>query len=219
MSGLLDTLGIDTKAYEEASDSAVAKQFEALPSGVYDGIVKNVILYTSVFNDKTKGDVNITNLQVNFTMKTEDGDRDISYRQDVSKLKKDGEVNQGFLQRLKTLGAATNFDIDTLSVGEETTVKSFGKDCAGNFLLGLNDKPVKLLVRHSQDTSKEEGEAYRDTNDVEGVTFSGSEDIATFEEKIAKTPIFKLKGRGGKADSKTAAKSEETKEAMAKVNF
>ena len=135
-------------------------------------------------------------LQVNVTVKHNDSERTLSFRDDIGKNlkqtdeeKKDnkpGKINEGFVARLKSLCTAANVEISALKDGPATKVKSFGKDCEGKFILGLNDRSVQVLVRHSVDTTKAEGEAYRDSNDIEGVLPAGHDDIAIFEAKIAK---------------------------------
>lgn len=183
---ILDTLGISEEQYEKAKDSTVTEAFEVAPSGVYDGKVKEVIIYKNKFGGET--------LKVNFAFKYNNQERTISYRDDIGKnLKqtdeekkenKPGKINEGFVQRLKSLCAATNVDLADVKEGSATKVNSYGAECEGKFYLGFNDKKVKLLVRHSQDSNKAEGEAYRDSNDIEGVTSANHEDIEKFTAKL-----------------------------------
>lgn len=201
MSFLKDVLKIEDSVYEEATGSTVTEGFQAMESGAYKGKVKEIILFQGNFG---------TELRANFEI---DG-KNIGYRRDVGKTLKGGEVNQGFVNRLKSICEAANVDVNSLTVGDQTKVNSFGKECEGNFLLGVNDKPVTLLVRHSEDTSKEEGDTYRFSNDVEGVTSSGSEDEEKFLEKVEKQdgkPFAWVsnkkktkKSAGAKADPKKA---------------
>ena len=221
---ILDTLGISEEQYEKAKDSTVTEAFEVAPSGVYDGKVKEVIIYKNKFGGET--------LKVNFAFKYNDQERTISYRDDIGKnLKqtdeekkenKPGKINEGFVARLKSLCTAANVEISALKDGPATKVKSFGKDCEGKFLLGLNDKSVQVLVRLSVDTTKAEGEAYRERNDIEGVLPKGHEDIATFEAKVEKNKgIFNYKGYVKKdaANTGSSAGSEEVKAAAEKLDF
>ena len=100
---ILDTLGISEEQYEKAKDSTVTEAFEVAPSGVYDGKVKEVIIYKNKFGGET--------LKVNFAFKYNDQERTISYRDDIGKnLKqtdeekkenKPGKINEGFVQRSK----------------------------------------------------------------------------------------------------------------------
>ena len=46
---ILDTLGISEEQYEKAKDSTVTEAFEVAPSGVYDGKVKEVIIYKNKY--------------------------------------------------------------------------------------------------------------------------------------------------------------------------
>ena len=220
---LLETLGISTEQYEKAKDSTVTEAFEVAPSGVYDGKVKEVIIYKNKFGGET--------LKVNFAFKYNDQERTISYRDDIGKnLKqtdeekkenKPGKINEGFLARLKSLSAATNVDLADVKEGSATKVNSYGAECEGKFYLGFNDKKVKLLVRHSQDSNKAEGEAYRDSNDIEGVTSANHEDIEKFTAKVEKQAdgIFKYKGYVKDGAKKDSAAQEEVKEKAKNLDF
>ena len=221
---LLASLGITEEQFAAAKDSTVTEAFEVMPSGVVAGKIKEVIIYKNAFGGEM--------LQVNVTVKHNDSERTLSFRDDIGKnLKqtdeekaadKPGKINEGFVARLKSLCAAANVEISNLKDGAATKVKSFGKDCEGKFLLGLNDKPVQVLVRLSVDTAKAEGEPFREKNDIEGVLPKGHEDITKFEEKIAKNNgIFNYKGYVKKDAAKTSgsAGSEEVKEAAKKLDF
>lgn len=229
MSGL-DLLGIDQEAYNENKGSTVAEAFEALNSGVYAGKIKEVVIYTNQFGGQTLkivGNINETG-------------KDVTFRNDIGQKLKDGKPNEGYTARIKSACLAANVDISALSQGAPTKVNSFGKECEGFLLMGLNEKPVQLLVRHTVDTNKKLGEAYRDTNDIEGIAAQGSEDIKTFEEKlktmvdtavdaadadkkesVAKTgAIFEIKGYvkgGAKAEKKEA--TQEDKKDLEEMDF
>ena len=222
---LLASLGITEDQFAAAKDSTVTEAFEVMPSGVVPGKIKEVILYKNKFGTEM--------LQVNVVVKHNDAERTLSFRDDIGKnLKqtdeekaagKDGKINEGFVARLKSLCAAANVEISSLKEGTATKVKSLGADCEGKFLLGLNDKSDQCLVRLSVDTTKAEGEAFREKNDIEGVLPKGHEDIATFEAKVEKNKgIFNYKGYVKKdADStgSSAAGSTEVKDAAANLNF
>ena len=221
---LLASLGITDEQFAAAKDSTVTQAFEVMPSGVVAGKIKEVILYKNSFGGEM--------LQVNVVVKHNDAERTLSFRDDIGKnLKqtdeekkedKPGKINEGFVARLKSLCAAANVEISALKDGPATKVKSFGKDCEGKFILGLNDKPVQVLVRLSVDTTKAEGEAYRERNDIEGVLPVGHEDIATFEAKVEKNKgIFTFKGYVKKdaANTSGSAGSEEIKDAAKNLNF
>ena len=221
---LLASLGITEDQFAAAKDSTVTEAFEVMPSGVVPGKIKEVILYKNKFGTEM--------LQVNVVVKHNDAERTLSFRDDIGKnLKqtdeekaagKDGKINEGFVARLKSLCAAANVEISSLKEGTATKVKSFGADCEGKFLLGLNDKSVQCLVRLSVNTSRPEGEAFREKNDIEGVLPKGHEDIATFEAKVEKNKgIFNYKGYVKKdtANTSGSAGSAEVQDAAAKLNF
>ena len=221
---LLASLGITEDQFAAAKDSTVTEAFEVMPSGVVPGKIKEVILYKNKFGTET--------LQVNVVVKHNDAERTLSFRDDIGKnLKqtdeekaedKPGKINEGFVERLKSLCTAANVEISALKNGPATKVKSFGADCEGKFLLGLNDKSVQCLVRLSVDTTKAEGEAFREKNDIEGVLPKGHEDIATFEAKVEKNKgIFNYKGYVKKdtANTSGSAGSAEVKDAAANLNF
>ena len=221
---LLASLGITEDQFAAAKDSTVTEAFENMTSGVYPGKIKEVILYKNSFGGEM--------LQVNVVVKHNDADRTLSFRDDIGKnLKqtdeekaagKPGKINEGFVARLKSLCTAANVEISALKDGPATKVKSFGKDCEGKFLLGLNDKSVQCLVRLSVNTSRPEGEAFREKNDIEGVLPKGHEDIATFEAKVEKNKgIFNYKGYVKKdtANTSGSTSSAEVQDAAAKLNF
>ena len=221
---LLASLGITEDQFAAAKDSTVTEAFEVMPSGVVAGKIKEVILYKNSFGGET--------LKVNVVVKHNDAERTLSFRDDIGKnLKqtdeekaagKDGKINEGFVARLKSLCTAANVEISSLKDGPATKVKAFGKECEGKFLLGLNDKSVQCLVRHSVDSNKPEGEAYRDSNDIEGVLPKGHEDIAKFEAKVEKNKgIFNYKGYVKKdtANTSGSTSSAEVQDAAAKLNF
>ena len=222
---LLASLGITDEQFAAAKDSTVTEAFENMPSGVYPGKIKEVILYKNSFGGEM--------LQVNVVVKHNDTERTLSFRDDIGKNlkqteeeKKDnkpGKINEGFVTRLKSLCTAANVEISALKDGTATKVKSFGKDCEGKFLLGLNDKSVQVLVRLSVDTTKAEGEAYRERNDIEGVLPKGHEDIATFEAKVAKNNgLFNYKGyvkKDAANTSSSSANSAEIQAAAEKLDF
>jgi|SaaInl8_150m_RNA_FD_contig_81_91483_length_2508_multi_10_in_0_out_0_3 hypothetical protein len=191
--GFFDELDINEKEFEEAKDSTLGGDFEALESGVYDATVEEVILFKDKFKVKDE-EVTTTNLRINIKLKN--SGKIISFKKDVGKTVKDGSLNKGFLARLKSLGLATNFDIDNLEKGKKVKLKSnFNKDCEGILLMGVNGKPVQAMVRKDIDTNKEPGEAFRESNSLEGVTSKGSEDVEKFNDKIAKNGgEFKYKG-------------------------
>lgn len=220
---LLENLGISTEEFQAAKDSTVVEAFEVMPSGVYSGKVKEVIIYKNKFGGDT--------LKINFAVDFNGQERVVSFRDDIGKnLKqteeektagKPGKTNEGFLARLKSLCAATNVDLADVKEGSATEVNSFGAKCEGKFYLGFNDKKVKLLVRHSQDSNKAEGEAYRDSNDIEGVTSANHEDIEKFTAKVEKQAdgIFKYKGYVKDGAKKDSAAQEEVKEKAKNLDF
>ena len=86
----------------------------------------------------------------------------------------------------------------------------------------VKNKSVQCLVRLSVNTSRPEGEAFREKNDIEGVLPKGHEDIAIFEAKVEKNKgIFNYKGYVKKdtANTSGSAGSAEVQDAAAKLNF
>ena len=174
---LFDELGIDEKIVEAASASTVSEGFVALPSGQYPGEIESIV----VFKNRFEG------TEMRILVKIPAENKTLTYRKDISKNDKEGNINQGFVSRLKSLEAATGFSADDLTFGKETvTVNSFGKPAEGKALLGMNGKKVIALVRLSEDTFKDEKDNFRIGNDIEGVCAAKSEDITKFEEKVAK---------------------------------
>jgi len=194
---ILDELGLSAETYDNGEAGATIKEFEAKESGVYKGVVKSIIFYKNQWDgDQAQYLVSIE----------EDGEsKDYKFRSDVSKKLKDKTDNKGYAGRLKQFAYATGVELSELSIGKDTEIKVFGKDCKGKFLMGMNNKKVKALLRKSDDTNKAEGEPFKITNDIMGVVamdgtdFKGEAAAEAFEEVVAKTPIFKApkKSKGG----------------------
>ena len=93
---LLENLGISTEEFQAAKDSTVVEAFEVMPSGVYSGKVKEVIIYKNKFGGET--------LKVNFTFKYNDQERTISYRDDIGKNLKQTDIEESIIamEKLKT---------------------------------------------------------------------------------------------------------------------
>ena len=203
---ILEEMDIDQKVYDEGEASAVAKVFEAIESGVVDATVKEIIVYTNTFDSKQAKYV------VNVAKDGEDKGVDLTFRTDIGKTLKDGSANKGYAGRLKQFAYATGTELDSLSMGKEVKFKTFGKEVTGEYLVGMNGKKLKALVRKSDDTNKAEGAPFKITNDIMGVVAmdgtdaEGADAAKAFEESCKKTPIFnaakKVKG-GNKATAGT----------------
>lgn len=210
----LDSLGISQEAFNEASESTVSEGYEVLPSGAYPAKIKQVILYKNKFEGT----------MLRFEVELTDSKRVLSFRSDVGKELKDKTINNGFLSRLKSVAAACNFDAANFTIGAEVKFNSYGSEIKGNLLNGVNDKPVIALVRMSEDTDRPAEDTYRISNDIEGVTQKGSEDLELFETKLAKAEgkPFKYKSgwkpKGSKAAA-SGASTEQAKKDLDKVDF
>ena len=206
MSNILEELNLTEEAYTQGEASAVAKEFTAMTSGVYDGTVKEVIVYTNQYDGKQ--------MRYNIEVTVDGEPKNVTFRSDIGKTLKDGSDNKGYAGRLKQFAYATNTELAALSIGKDVTIKSFGKEVKGEFITGMNGKKIKVLVRQSDDTNKADGQPFKITNDVMGVvamdgTDSEGENAAEkFEEQVKKTPVFaaprKVKG-GGATTASTAS--------------
>ena len=210
----LDSLGISQEAFSEASESTVSDGYEVLPSGAYPAKIKQVILYKNKFDG--------TMLKIDVELN--DSKRVLSFRSDVGKELKDKTLNNGFLSRLKSVAAACNFDAANFAIGAEIKFNSYGAEIKGNLLNGVNDKPVIALVRMSEDSDRPAEDTYKISNDIEGVTQKGSEDLELFETKVAKAEgkPFKYKSGWKPKGSKTATASgnpEQAKKDLDEVDF
>ena len=198
---ILDDLGLDQATYDEGEASAVAKSFEAIKSGAYEGTVKEIIIYTNQYGG--------TEARYTVTVDKDGEATDLTFRRDIGKTLKDGKPNKGYAGRLKQFAYATNTELAALTMGKDVTVKSYGKECKGEYLVGMNGKKLKILVRESDDTNKAEGVAFKITNDVAGVVALDGTDAEgenaeeKFAEQCAKTPIFD-NTRKAKAGAKAA---------------
>jgi hypothetical protein len=211
---ILDVLGISEEDFNKAKDSTVTKLVEALESGVYPATVQSAILYKAKFQDS--GEV-VTTLRVE--VKLDESGKVVTFKKDIGKTLKDKTINEGFVTRLKSLCHATNVDIDKLKLGEAVKVNSYGKEYDGQYLVGMNGKPVLAMVRKMNDLNKDENDGYKYTNELEGVTVKGSEDIEVFEEKAAKVNgVFTFKGYV-KPEGSKAAGSETVKQSLKEMDF
>ncbi len=205
---ILEELGLTKEVYADGEAGATIKEFEALDSGVYDGVVKHIIVYKNQWDG--------TQAQYVVLVEKDGEPKEFKFRQDVGKELKDKTPNKGYAGRLKQFAYATNTELSALSIGKDTKLKVFGKECDGQFLKGMDNKKVKVLLRKSDDTNKEDGEAFKITNDIMGVIAMDGTDAKgelaaeAFEEQIAKTPIFKAprKVKAGSGDKSTQAKTK-----------
>ena len=203
---ILEELNLTEEAYTQGEASAVAKEFKAMDSAVCEGTVKEIIVYTNQYDGKQ--------MRYNIEVTADGEPKILTFRSDIGKTLKDGSDNKGYAGRLKQFAYATNTELSALSIGKDVTIKSFGKEVKGEYIVGMNGKKIKVLVRQSDDTNKAEGQPFKITNDVMGVvamdgTDSEGENAAEkFEEQIKKTPVFaaprKVKG-GGATTASTAS--------------
>ncbi len=203
MANILDDLGISQEELNQGEASTIVKPFEALKSGVYTAEVKSVHAYKNQWDG--------SQMKYVVEVKDESGEpRLISFRTDIGKTLKDGSANKGYAGRLKQFSHACNVPIGDLTTGPEETIKIFGKDTKANTIVGFNGKVLKALVRHTNDTNKEEGAKFKYTNDLQGVvapdgTEEGGENGAEkFVENAKKTPIFTVQGKQKAAAATTA---------------
>ena len=222
---LLASLGITDEQFAAAKDSTVREAFENMPSGVYPGKIKEVILYKNKFGGET--------LRINVTVKYNETERTLTFRDDIgqklapTKEQKEkneaGSSNGGYNDRIKSLCSAANIDLSDLKPGGATTVKAFGADCEGRFFLGANEKPVQVLVMLSVDDNKPETDQYREKNDIEGVLPKDHADIEKFKAKVEKyNGKFHYKGyvkKDAAASGASAAGSAEIQAAAEKLDF
>ena len=208
---ILNELGIEESTYAEATGSSVSEGFQPLESGAYKATVKEVFVYVNSFGTNS----------MHYVFNLTESKKDIKFRgYDISDKLQDGTANIGYSSRLKSVAFAAGVELDKLST-KEGTIKLFGKDQAGKFIIGMNDKPIVALVRLSDDTSKAEGEPYKISNDVEGVCdmkgfdASGKNAVETFAEKVEKNPVFSFKSKTKKADTSAGAGQPMSAEAVA----
>lgn len=214
MASILDELGISEETYVEATGASVAEAFQPLESGAYKATIKEVFVYVNSFGTNS----------MRYTFNLTESDKDIRFRgYDVSDKIKDGSANIGYSSRLKSVAFAAGVELDRLST-KPATLKLYGKDQEGKLILGMNDKPIIALVRQSDDTSKGEGESYKISNDIAGVCdmkgfdTTGKNAVEIFNEQVAKTPLFKVKGKAKTASEDAAAPmSAAAKEAAASL--
>jgi hypothetical protein len=210
---ILNELGIDEATYEEATGASVSEGFQPLESGAYKATVKEIFVYQNSYGTNS----------MHYVFNLTESGKDIKFRgYDTSDKLKDGTANIGYSSRLKSVAFAAGVELDKLST-KPGTIKLFGKDQDGKFIIGMNDKPLVALVRLSDDTSKADGEPYKLSNDIEGVCdmkgfdASGKNAVEAFNEKVAKTPVFGFKGKSKQADSSAGAGQAMSPDAAAKA--
>jgi len=219
--GFLNSIGIEKEAYENAKDTTVTEGYEAVESGAYEATIKNIILYK--FTGTTREGVEFETTKLRIEVELKDNGRVITYRSDVGKTLKDGSANEGFLARLKSIGRATNFDIDKLKPGEKVKVSSYGKEYDGQKFVGVDGKSVIALVRKVEDENQDEDSLFRFSNELEGITRKGADDIQKFLDKVERNNgIFKIKKRKSSSNSNAdtpAPGSDEAKEELEQIDF
>jgi len=209
MSEILESLGLDQAEYDNGEASAIAKTFEAMKSGAYEGTVKEVIIYKNQFGG----------VQARYVVTVNKGSEptDLTFRSDIGKELRDGKPNKGYAGRLKQFAYATGTELGALSMGKGTTIRTYGKECTGEFLIGMNGKKLTALVRESDDTNKADGAPFKITNDIMGVVAMDGTDAdgekaeEAFAEACKKTPVFNAakKVKAPKATTATTAGGED----------
>jgi hypothetical protein len=197
MAEINDVLGLTEEDINNAESSALSKTFEPLKSGVYIGTVKQVILYKNQWGGEQ--------MRYIVTVKNDKEEIDLTFRSDIGKKLQSGEINKGYAGRLKQFAYATGVSLDSLKKGEKIKFKNFGKDTEGTLITGFEGKELKALVRLTDNTTKLENEAFKFTNDIEGViAIDGTQSDGTnaenvFMEKVNKNGIFPITPKKSKS--------------------
>ena len=205
MSDIFEQLGLDKSTYEEAEEQTVRPAFEVLPSAAYKAEIKLLATFTT---DSGAG-------MLICTIGIPSEDRDITIYQNTKK--KDGTANDIGTATFKHIIQATNVDSSALTVKKEE-ITAYGKKVEGSVVKGVAGKPLMALVRHVH----EEGSKFENSNEVEawakadGTNSKGEDLIATFNEKIEKSPILERKAKAGSGgNAATKAESSGTSKDVA----
>lgn len=190
MSENLSIIGVSQDAVAEATGE-VAKPFETLEAGVYKATVKQVLMYTNNFGDKSMRYI------VNITSE----DRDVQFKSDINSTLKDKSVNGGYTNRYKQFLYATNTEESALSIAPNTVkINSFGKDYEAQEIIGMVGKPVIAEVLLMNDTNKADGEPYKLQNVLSGVLAmdgtdaSGENKADDFAKRCEEKPLTNYQG-------------------------
>lgn len=190
MSEKLSIIGVSQEAVAEATGE-VAKPFETLEAGVYKATVKQILMYTNSFGDKSMRYI------VNITSE----DRDIQFKSDINSTLKDKSVNGGYTNRYKQFLYATNTDEHSLTLAENTVkINSFGKDYEAQEILGMVGKPILAEILLMNDTNKEDGAPYKLQNVLSGVLAmdgtdaSGENKADSFADRCKEKPLTNYQG-------------------------
>lgn len=187
---VLESLGIDKEAYEQAEGKAATEAFKPLPSGVYAGVVESIIVYKGKYG---------TNM--NYKVRLNESDRIVSFGSDIGKTLKGGKDNGGYASRLKSFIFATGVQESDLSMKEGAKVSSYGTEYTGSEIVGVAGKPVFALLKLVDSLDKPDSDQYKFQNELEGVArpdgldATGANAKEVFETKIAERPVFGKKGK------------------------
>ena len=200
----------------EAATGEVGKEFGPLDAGAYKATVKQILIYTNSFGDKSmKYTVNITS-----------EDRDVSFMKDINAMLKDKKENGGYANRFKQFLYAANVEESALSVKEASVeINSFGKKIMCDEIIGMVGKPVIAEVLLMNDTNKTEGEPYKLQNALSGVLAmdgtdaSGENKAEQFVEKCATRPLTDYKGHIAKSKATAGTVNKNAATDAAEENF
>jgi len=198
---VFEELGLDTKVVEEVKEQTVMGAFEALPSDVYKGEVKQLATFVT-----EKGATQMIAI-INVEVKGEKEGKDITVYQNVKK--KDGEANPIGQAIFKHILDACNVTASDITVKVEK-IKAYGKEVEGKLVKGLSGRKITAFVR----AVFEEGAKYENYNEIEaygrpdGTNSKGEDLIETFKEKIEKTPVLNRKSKDAGKVGTQAAKTE-----------
>ncbi len=215
MSGIANLIGTSEETFTQATGET-AKEFEALPAGIYKAVIKSVLKYENQFGS--------TQMNYIVTVTTADNEtKDVGFRTDIGATLKDKSENKGYANRFKQFMYAANVKDEDISIKEKSAkIKSFGKEFDADKILGMNGKSVLAEVLKMNDTTKAEGQSFKISNALSGVLAtdgtdaSGDNKAEDFAAKCEKTPLTDYAGyvkAGNAATASTATNTPDAKDA------
>jgi len=198
---ILDNLGMSKDSFDNATGEA-AKEFKSLPAGAYAATIKQVLVYTNNFGDKS----------MQYVVNVTEHDRDVRFMKDINSKLKGDEENGGYSNRFKQFLFASKTEEGACSIKEKAAkINSFGKEYECDEIIGMKDKKVIALVLLMDDINKADGAAYKMQNvlssvvALDGTDSSGENKVEEFTARVEKTPVTPYEGyvKPGKATAGT----------------
>lgn len=187
---ILNNLGMTQDTLDQATGE-VKGEFKPLPAGAYKATVKQILVYTNNFKDRT----------MHYVVNITEHDRDIRFMKDVSATLKDKTPNGGYANRFKQFMYAANTEESACSIKEKAAkLNSFGKEYECDEIIGMVGKNIIAEILLMDDINKQEGASYKYQNALSGVLAldgtdaSGEDKLEDFVKRCTDKPTTAYEG-------------------------